>query len=49
VKEFGNNVLQFSQLLICKVFGDLPKKNVSGSFWTGRSGYVRLYPLSFPN
>lgn len=49
VKEFGNTVLQFSRLLICPIFGDLPKKNDSGSFWTSRSGCIRLYPLSFPN
>jgi energy-coupling factor transporter ATP-binding protein EcfA2 len=48
IKAFGNATVEFAELLICPVDGNLPDRNKSGSYWETKNGSIHLFPLIEP-
>jgi len=49
VREFGNLVVGFAELMLCNSCGAFPNKNKSGSYWECRCGQMKLDPLAYPS
>lgn len=48
VRDFGNKVVNFSELLLCEYCGSFPNKNKSGTYWECNCNKLKLYPLARP-
>lgn len=48
VKDFGNKVVNFAELLLCESCGAFPNRNKSGSYWECYCGDLKLNPLTRP-
>ncbi len=48
VKEYGENVVKLSQLIVCANCQAFPTRRPSGSYWECSCGNTELYPLVEP-
>jgi hypothetical protein len=48
VRDFGNKIVDFAELLLCEFCGSFPNKNKSGTYWECYCGKLKLYPLARP-
>lgn len=48
VRDFGNQVVIFADLLLCNTCGAFPNKNKTGSYWECCCGNLKLNPLQKP-
>ena len=49
VKEFAENTIALCEALTCKVCGNLPNRDKSGSYWQCQCGKKQMYPQRMPS
>jgi hypothetical protein len=49
VKEFGQKVIEFAEIVTCSSCGSLPYRNKDGSTWACKCGALKLHPHTQPS